>query len=182
MKRSAFLLLLALAVSGPGCVIRRFQVTSDPMGAEVYVNGLQFGPTPVDVYFLYYGKYHLLLVKDGFEPLEIDANMETPWYEYPGLDFVSENLNPCKLRDVHRFHYKLTPLVLPRPEDVRHRADELRGRGQSIGPPRPLVVPGGPPPAPPPQQQLPAPTPARPELINAPLVPSSAPSAAPPRP
>src|SRR5262249_42745610 len=70
-----------------------------------------------------------------------------PWYELPGIDFVSENLWPHKLRDVQRFHYQLQPLQQVRPDDVRRQAEGRRARGQGIAP-RPPAPPAPPPAAP----------------------------------
>src|SRR5438045_3581884 len=70
--------LLAVLVSG--CVERRYVVTSDPPGALVYKNGQPIGTTPVDDTFVYYGKYHFTLVKDGYETLQVDENFSAPWY------------------------------------------------------------------------------------------------------
>src|SRR5919201_89733 len=106
-------------------------------GAGVYRNGQPIGATPVEETFVYYGKDHFRLVKDGYEPLDVDQEIPAPWYEWPPLDAVSEILNPYKLRDVHRFHYVLQPALPVRPDDVRARADALRSQGQRIGPPPP---------------------------------------------
>jgi hypothetical protein len=186
MKRNAWLILVLLAGALPGgCVTRRYVITSEPMGAIVYRNGQYLGPTPADDYFVYYGKYKFLLVKDGYQPMDVTADLRMPWYQIPGLDFFSENVIPCKFRDVHRLHYQLTPLETVSHADVRHRAEELRDRGKSIGspggpvPPPPgasRVPPGAPgpvvpgpvaPPMPvPPENTLPAPRPVVPSSSN----------------
>src|ERR1700733_11224075 len=112
MKRNIPLaaLVLAAAVSA-GCVDQRYLITSDPPGAMVYRNGVPIGPTPVDDQFVYYGKYHFTLVKDGFETLQVDQEIPAPWYEYPPLDFVNEVLNPFQLHDVQAFHFQMQPVV-----------------------------------------------------------------------
>jgi len=146
MKRFAWLAMALLASPGAGCVTRTYVISSDPPGAIVYRNGQPIGATPVEENFVYYGKYHFRLVKDGYEPLDVDQDVHAPCYEYPPLDAVSEILNPYKLRDVHRFHYLLQPAQPVRPDDVRSRAEQLRGQGQQIGPPR--ATPAPPPPRP----------------------------------
>ena len=93
---------LTAAALCTGCVEQRYVITSDPPGAAVYRNGNLIGYTPVDDTFVYYGKYHFTLVKDGYETLQVDQDIAGPVYEYPGLDFVSEVLYPFNLRDVHR--------------------------------------------------------------------------------
>jgi hypothetical protein len=147
MKRSVGLGLILLAViPSMGCVTRRYVINSDPPGAMVYRNGQPIGATPVEEYFIYYGKYHFTLVKEGYEPLEVDQPISTPWYQIPGVDFISDHLVPFKIRDVRTFCYTLQPLQTVRHDDVLNRARELRSRGQSLGTPRldvPLPSPPG---------------------------------------
>jgi hypothetical protein len=156
MMRTAWLGAALVAVAAnAGCVERRYVVTSDPPGALVYRNGVPLGPTPVDDFFVYYGSYDITLVKDGYETLHAKVKIDAPWYEYPPLDFVAENLFPYTIRDIReggQFHFNLQPLQAVQPDDVLRRATELRERGRVIGapteggvpPPPPLVPPGGP--------------------------------------
>jgi hypothetical protein len=118
-----------------GCVERRFVVYSDPPGAIVYENGMPLGAAPADHHFVYYGKYHFTLVRDGFQTLQVDQEISQPWYEFPGLDFISENLIPWTIRDVRRFYYALEPLQVPNTRELRDHADALRARGLAIQPP-----------------------------------------------
>lgn len=156
MKRCTGLLLL-LTAAASGCVERRFVVTSDPPGALVYRNGQAIGTTPVDDSFVYYGNYHFTLVKEGYETLQVDEKVRAPWYEYPPLDFFSENIWPFKIRDIQRPHYQMQPLQNVRHDDVLRQGSALRSRGQaltpfnpdSVPPPRgqavvPVVTPGAP--------------------------------------
>lgn len=173
MKQAAFVAtVLLLASLNLGCVERRFVITSDPPGALVYRNGVPIGTTPCDDHFVYYGKYKFTLVRDKFATLEVEEKIRPPWYEYPGVDFVSENIFPCKLIDVRRLHYKLPPLVPEDQQEVLSEARALRARGQLIGAPRipraPLPnQPGQPPPPgqeiPPPDAALPPPAPPGPQ-------------------
>jgi hypothetical protein len=153
MMRTAWLVAaLVVVATSAGCVERRFVVTSDPPGALVFRNGVPLGPTPVDDFFVYYGDYELTLVKDGYETLRAKVKIDAPWYEYPGLDFVSENLFPYTIRDIREggnFHFTLQPLQAVRPDDVLKRAAELRARGRTLGTPTeteaspvPLTPPG----------------------------------------
>jgi hypothetical protein len=156
MKPTAGLWALLLLTTGlnAGCVERRYTVYSDPPGAIVYRNGQQLGPTPVDDHFVYYGKYHFVLVKEGYETLVVDQKISTPWYEYPPLDFVSESLVPWKLRDVRTFTYTMQPLQAPRHDEVLQRGTTLRDRGKSIGD-QPVEPPANTPPLEPPTRNLP---------------------------
>jgi hypothetical protein len=160
MKRNALLATALLLTSlSLGCVEREFVITSDPPGAMVYRNGIPLGLTPVDDHFVYYGKFHFTLVRDKCQTLQVDEEIAEPWYEIPGIDFVSENLYPCKLRDIRRLHYRLCPLQPENQQELLGRAIELRTKGQSIGAPAPTpavlapqpgvgINPGAPQPAP----------------------------------
>jgi hypothetical protein len=146
---------ILVAALSTGCVERRYVVTSDPPGALVFRNGVPLGPAPVDDFFVYYGEYDLTLVKDGYETLHAKVKIDAPWYEYPPLDFISENLFPYTIRDIReggQFHFNLQPLQAVRQDEVLRRATELRARGRTIGPanagdpppPDSMVIPPGP--------------------------------------
>jgi hypothetical protein len=120
-----------------GCVERRYVITSDPPGAVVLRNGQPLGATPVDDYFVYYGDYHFTLIKEGYETLQVTQHIPAPWYEYFPLDFISENLIPCQIQDVRRFHYKLEPRRAVNPDQLLNEAQNLRNRGRSVGPEAP---------------------------------------------
>lgn len=143
--------VLATSLLG-GCVERRFVITSNPPGATVYRDGTQLGVTPVDDPFVYYGVNEYVLVLDGFETLKVKQPAPPPWYEFPPLDFLAENLWPFKVRDVRRPEpYQLQPLQTPNPNQVLDRAQQLRNTGQGIGE-QPARSPG-------PQPSMPAPGP-----------------------
>ncbi|MCI0637642.1 MAG: hypothetical protein L0Y72_08305 [Gemmataceae bacterium] len=140
LSSRAFWLLCAVFVCG-GCVERRFVITTEPPGAIVYNEaGNPIGGAPTDKPFTYYGKYRFTLVKDGAETMVVEENVKAPWYQWIGLDFVSENLIPWTFRDIRRFHYQLQPKQLVPPQAVLQEAQNLRGRGQTIG--IPLADPG----------------------------------------
>jgi hypothetical protein len=133
-----------IAVLTTGCVEQRYLITTDPPGAAVYRNGVLLGQTPVDDHFVYYGNYHFTVVKDGYETLQVDQNIPAPWYEWPGVDFFTEVLYPCQVRDVHAFHYQMRELQRPPASEVLQHGQQLRDRGQAINP-----ASAGPAPAPP---------------------------------
>jgi hypothetical protein len=155
MKRYAgwFVVLAGVGLLA-GCVERRYVITSDPPNAIVLENGRQVGATPADGAFVYYGNYHFTLIHDGYETLQVDQPIPTPWYQYVPIDFFVENLVPWRIKDVRRFHYQLQPLQAARTDQAVQRAQQLRERAATIGPP-----PGsGPPPAPPPDVSILPPT------------------------
>src|SRR5262245_59020252 len=153
MKRSRCWawLAMALGMGLAGCVERRFVITTEPFGAIAYdEKGQPMGATPVDRQFTYYGKYRFTLVRDGCQTLVVEENVKAPWYEYPPLDFISENLIPWKIVDIRRFAYQLPPAQIVSPEAVLGPAGVLRERGKNEGVPlppgsAPVPAPGMPP-------------------------------------
>jgi hypothetical protein len=135
MARRACVMVVLLAVGVlAGCVERKYVITSDPPGAVVFRNGQYLGATPVDDHFVYYGKYKYTLVKEGYETLQVEQPIPAPWYQWPGVDFFSENVYPFTLQDVHRFHYQMKPMQLPQVDQVINDGQQLRNRGQQLGP------------------------------------------------
>jgi hypothetical protein len=149
MGRSARWLGVVLGAGlAAGCVERRFVVYSDPPGAVVLRNGRPLGATPADEDFVYYGKYHFMLIHEGYETLNVDQNIPAPWYEYPPLDFIAENLVPWKIIDRREFHYQLPPRQIPNTTDLLNQAGGLRQRGKDLLPPPADTPNAGPTPAP----------------------------------
>jgi hypothetical protein len=159
-----------------GCVDRRFIITTPPEQAlaSVEVNDRPIGPAPADKQFTYYGTYRIVLKKEGYETLVVDQPIAPPWYEYPPLDFISENLIPWTIRDVRRLYLPMRPAQIVAPEAVLDRATHLREQGKAIGQPvpgqpapgQPVPVPtvGPVPPGPPPAQPIPTTVPAVPAV------------------
>ncbi len=129
-----------LACGNTGCVQRRFTVRSNPPGALVYIDDYEIGTTPVSTDFVYYGTRKIRLVKDGYETLTVLQPVPTPWYQYPGIDFVADNLMPGEIRDERVLDYQLHPQVIVPTEQLLGRADELR-RGSHIATPAPAMPP-----------------------------------------
>lgn len=173
MRRTALLLLACVLAFGPlGCVTRRFVITSNPPAATVFRDGQPIGVTPVEQPFTYHGRYRFRIVKDGYEPLDLEPELVAPWYQVPGIDFIAENLYPFTLRDVQGIHAELRQLQPVPAEVLRARGEELRQRGRSMIPPdfpnlpHAQPVPGG----------LPAP------MVEPPLAVTSSSSPEPPSP
>jgi PEGA domain len=131
-RRATLLFAAALASILPGCIEQRYVIESDPPGALVLVNGQPIGTTPVDGYYIYYGAYDFTLVKDGYQTKVVRQKITMPWFEYPGVDFITENVYPGKVEDVRRFKYCLEPLVQVSEGDLLNQAQQLRNRGKSI--------------------------------------------------
>jgi len=126
------LTLLALAGGFAGCVERRMTIRSNPPGAQVYVDDYEIGTTPVSTGYIYYGTRKIRLVKDGYETLTVYQPMPPPWYDWPGIDFFSENLWPHKIRDERALEYQMSPMVTVPTDELRARAEQLRSANQVV--------------------------------------------------
>jgi hypothetical protein len=132
---AAVLAMMVLA----GCVERRFVIDSEPFGAVVFdENDQPISQAPADKQFTYYGKYRFKLVKDGYKTLIVEERIRAPWYELPGLDFISENLIPWTIRDVRRKTYPMEPIdpLSPErsPDKVKADGELLRQQAVNVGP------------------------------------------------
>ena len=138
---SVGLVVAGLLGLGSGCVQRRMTIRSNPPGALVYVDDYEVGVTPVSKSFTYYGQRRIRLVKDGYETLTAIQPIAPPWYEFPGLDFVSENLLPGELRDHRVYEFQLRPLAVVPTDQLIGRAEQLRRGVQATvsGQPAPTV-------------------------------------------
>jgi hypothetical protein len=124
----AAVLGLTLCASQSGCVERRMLIRSNPPGALVYVDdqATPIGVTPVGHNFTYYGTRKFRLVKDGCETLTEMRSIPPPWYEYPVLDFVSENFVPGQIRDTRVLDFQLQPQAMVPTDQLLARAEDLR--------------------------------------------------------
>jgi hypothetical protein len=130
---------LAVLSGVTGCVERRMVIITEPfpdaVNAVVYDEKDQpIGGTPVDKPFTYYGKYHFRIVKDGFDTLDVDQRVRSPWYELPGLDFISENLIPFTIRDVRYYTYVMPQRLIRPPDQTLGEGEALRSYGKTLGP------------------------------------------------
>jgi hypothetical protein len=120
------ILALAVATLAPGCVRRRMTIRSNPPGAVAFVDDQEIGLTPVATEFTYYGTRKLQLVKDGYETVTAKQKFPTPWYQYPVLDFVAENIWPFEIRDERAVDFDLVPQQIVPNEKLLERAESLR--------------------------------------------------------
>jgi hypothetical protein len=139
MVRATHALAIALlSLAATGCVERRFVITSEPYGAVVYDwSDAPVGATPADKQFEYFGTYRFKLIKDGYQTKIVEEPIKAPWYQWPGLDFFSENVIPFTIRDIRRLHYKLDPIEPVPVERVRSEGELMRERGKAVGTPLP---------------------------------------------
>jgi hypothetical protein len=116
-------------VTGGGCarVERSLQVTSNPPGALVYLNGQEAGRTPMNKAFVWYGTYDVQLRKDGYKTLTTKEQVWAPWWQIPPIDLIADIL-PFPLHDQHKKSYTLTPMAPDSPEETA----DLLARGQRL--------------------------------------------------
>ena len=157
MVRAAGLAAAVVALFCSGCVQRRMTIRSNPPGAYVYVDNYPIGVTPVSTDFVYYGKRQFRLVRDGYETLTVEQKVPTPWYEWFGLDFVSENLVPYNIRDEQNFNFQMVPQQIPPNPQLLANAQQLRSSAQAQRYVAPMELPQLPPSTAAPVQPLPAP-------------------------
>src|ERR1041384_4339026 len=73
-----------------GCAQRTVDITSEPSGALVFLNGQEVGRTPMRYDFTWYSDYDVILRKDGYETLKTHRNISTPLLFIPPLDLIGE--------------------------------------------------------------------------------------------
>jgi hypothetical protein len=139
-----------------GCVERRFVIETNVPGAQVYVNNVPAGQSPADAHWDYAGRYEFRVVAQGYEPLRQVEHVRARWYDYPPLDFIFETLWPFHIEDVRRFHFDLVPATQIRTDELLNDANNLRGQGQNLPPPKnPEPEKKSPPPSPAPAAPVP---------------------------
>ena len=103
------LLAAAVLLSATGCVRRTLEVTSEPPGAQMIVNGHAVGFTPAKLAFRFSGVYLIELHKSGYAPVAAGRSVPSKFYELAGPDLVAEVLWPGVITDERKLHYRLEP-------------------------------------------------------------------------
>ena len=119
-----------------GCVERRYTIRTDPPGALVFINGEEYGPTPVSVNYTYYTPHEIVLVADGYQTQRIVQPIPAPWYDNVLTDFFTENLVPFTIRDEREFLYKMPVAQDPTPGVLLERGEGVRAMGKLPPPER----------------------------------------------
>lgn len=122
--RSLRLCGVCLFLLSAGCVDRRISITSEPPGAQVFLNDSDVGRTPVEVNFTYFGTYDVRLRKEGYEPLVTKANAKAPIHEWPGIDLLFLPMPFTKETRI-AWHFDMKPAETD-PMGTVQRAAELR--------------------------------------------------------
>ncbi len=121
--------LLALLASS--CAARRLlNVTSEPPGATVELDGQRIGTTPVEIEFQHYGVRQVTVSLSGRATWTKNVRLRAPWYGRFPMDIVSEILLPVGWVDRHKVHAALEPqqgvVADPQLQAVLARARALR--------------------------------------------------------
>jgi hypothetical protein len=106
-------------------------VRTNPPGAVVSVDNQLIGTAPAASSFVYYGTREIRVEKDGYRTETLKTRINPPWYQYPGLDFVTETLWPWEIRDERIIDVELVPQVLEPSDQVLGRADQLRSQSRA---------------------------------------------------
>lgn len=109
-------------------VRRRLTIRSNPPGALVFIDDQEIGVTPVSTSFIYYGTRKIQLIKDGYETVTVLRTFKPPWYQWAGIDFITENLVRSEFRDERLIEFKLTPLRIKTNKELVERGVQLRQR------------------------------------------------------
>lgn len=124
--RTASLGWIAVAGGLVACVERKVSIESVPAGATVWVNDREVGITPCEFSFTHYGTYDVRVALDGHEPLVTGAEASPPWWDSIPFDLFAEVL-PGRYVSRVDWRFELVPTAVT-PEELRKRAEELRGR------------------------------------------------------
>jgi hypothetical protein len=131
VAKSLLTLALLLLV---GCRTQRtLQFTSDPVGAEVRLDDVVVGVTPLRVPFEHYGTRRVAFYLPGYRSESRRIRLRSPWHARFPFDLVTEVLLPLGLRDRRKVHQVLIPgeevMSLPSLRSVIERASALRQAG-----------------------------------------------------
>lgn len=124
----AVVFLLGFAVVG-GCIERTVSINSEPEGATVVLNDQEVGQTPVKVPFTWYGDYDIIIRKSGYQTIQTNKRLDTPWYEIPGIDLFTECLVPFTVHDDRYLDtFVMEPAQRPTKEALLQNAAEMKER------------------------------------------------------
>lgn len=145
--RTAGLSALALAAACmPGCVRREIEITSEPPGAVLTLNGREVGRTPSRIQFTFDGTYDVRLRLQGYESVAGSGTTDMPVWDFVGADLVAE-IAPVTLHRLERWHFVLVPDadanagLMDRAEAARRHVEAMPAAAPDAPPPRPVATP-----------------------------------------
>ncbi len=105
-------------------------VQSNPPGAMVLMEGKEIGLTPTGVDFTYYGTRELTLIKDGYETKTQLVPVRAPWYQWPVIEFFSDNFLPGRVTDRRSVQFEMEPKRMVPNQELLNRGQSLRNEAQ----------------------------------------------------
>jgi hypothetical protein len=141
-------LAVAIVFTASGCVKREIEITSDPAGAQVLLNGRDVGRTPAVVEFTFDGTYDIRLRLDGYDAVVGAGTTQAPVWDFVGADLVAE-IWPSNLHRVDRWHFDLVPEkeaeagLLERAQAMRSESAERVQAVEGAPPTRQSLQPAG---------------------------------------
>ena len=113
MKKILFyIILIGGVLSVSGCIRSRVILTSKPSGADVTMNNVYWGRTPIIIPFGWYWYYDFVLEKEGFQKLKKRERLHAPFWCWIPLDLVMEAI-PLRFYDNKHLKYTLKPVEVP---------------------------------------------------------------------
>lgn len=106
-------------------------VRTSPPGALVSVDNQVIGTSPAATSFTHYGTREFRIERDGYRTETLRRRLNPPWYQLPGLDFITDTLLPWEIRDERVIDVELVPKQVEPVESVVQRADQLRLQGRN---------------------------------------------------
>ncbi|MGE4619680.1 MAG: PEGA domain-containing protein [Planctomycetota bacterium] len=135
--------ILSLLLLCCGCVERTLVIRTEPVGAKVFIDGIDAGTSPIRVPFDFYGTRDLLVRMEEDEkrgerslaPERRIVKLTPPWFQRFPLDFISEILWPGTLEVVHEEVFVL------KPQDLDALSESFRSTARKFGVVSPLADP-----------------------------------------
>ena len=103
---------------------------SNPPGAMVLLDGKEIGYSPASADFIYYGTRRVTMIMDGYETKTDLVTVSAPFYQWPIIEFFTDNFSPARITDRRMFKFDLQPKQLVPDEQLRDRARKLRSEAQ----------------------------------------------------
>jgi len=94
-----------------GCTTRRLEITSSPEGADVYLDSIHRGRTPLTLGFRYGGVHEIALFKRGYETTVVRYDSSRTAFDQPPFDLFTD-LGPAQARDHQHVHIEMRPSSL----------------------------------------------------------------------
>jgi hypothetical protein len=110
------------ALLATGCIARELNVETDPPGAEVRINGVHAGRSPLRTPFRHYGTYMIEIDHPDRATLVREEPIRPPWYARFPLCLISELLLPARIRDTRWLRYSLEAADAPDRGELLQRA------------------------------------------------------------